>query len=254
MFFTLSKLLTVFLMPFTWLFFCLVMALFQKSHPKKQKYLWAGITIMLVFGNFWLAATVMKYWEQKPIILAPRQHYDVAIVLGGGIVDEAMKPANRVHFDATADRLLQAEQLYKSKKISKILISAGPLYKKHEGEAALAKKYLVETGIPEQDILVEKRSRNTHENALYSKKILEENGLSTAKLLLISSSYHLMRAQLCFQKEGLQTTPFPCDMQSTYSSFLSTDLIIPDEAAFGIWYDLLKEWFGLLMYKIMGYI
>ena len=53
-------------------------------------------------------------------------------------------------------------------------------------------------GIPENDIIIENKSRNTHENAFYTAQLFEKNGFSKSNNLLITSSMHMRRAQACF--------------------------------------------------------
>ena len=47
-------------------------------------------------------------------------------------------------------------------------------------------------GVRKKDILLENQSRNTHENAIYSLKIIEEENIE-GKVLLITSAFHMRR-------------------------------------------------------------
>src|ERR1019366_8434273 len=69
------------------------------------------------------------------------------------------------------------------------------------------KPFLVANGVPESAILVENRSRSTHENALFAKPILA--GLS-GHFVLLTSDYHTFRASRCFAHEGIAVTTRPC--------------------------------------------
>ena len=69
-------------------------------------------------------------------------------------------------------------------------------------------------GIPENDIIIENKSRNTHENAFYTGQLFEKNGFSKSNNLLITSSMHMRRAQACFENKAshvplLQQTTMP---------------------------------------------
>jgi uncharacterized SAM-binding protein YcdF (DUF218 family) len=127
MFYTVSKLLTVFLMPFVWVFVCLLLGFWFRKTGRGVKYYGFGFLLFMVFGNFWLAATVSNAWENRYKFVDVNSKYDVAIVLGGGIIDEHRRPYSMIHFDQSADRLLQAEQLYKQGRVSKILITSGDI-------------------------------------------------------------------------------------------------------------------------------
>lgn len=258
MFYTISKLFTLFLMPFFWLFLSILFGLFAKNDTKRKNALKLAFFILFVFGNSILVSKVMRWWEPKTVELAQLAHFDLGIVLGGSIIDDFKKPFDRVHFDPSADRLLQAFQLYKAGKIDKILITAGfvdifgNISKRNE--ATLSKDFLMLAGVPEKDILLETNSKNTHENALFSKQILSNHNLLNKKVLLITSAYHMKRSLACFQKQGINTTPFPACFAQTNVGLLSFYTFVPDENSFALWFDLFHEWYGLAIYKIMGYI
>ena len=116
------------------------------------------------------------------------------------------------------------------------------------------KQDLVSMGIPASDIIVESKSRNTHENAHQTRLVFEEKGFSKQNNLLITSSMHMRRALACFAKEGLSCTPFTTDHYSIHSETIAITEFIPSNNAFTMWDKLIKEWVGYTMYNIMGYL
>ena len=72
-------------------------------------------------------------------------------------------------------------------------------------EAEAMEKYLIEKGIPREDIIIENESKTTYENIYNSKKIIEsrEGRKYTA---LVTSNYHVYRALRYCRKKGLQCT------------------------------------------------
>jgi uncharacterized SAM-binding protein YcdF (DUF218 family) len=66
-------------------------------------------------------------------------------------------------------------------------------------------------GVPEEVIITEEASRDTHENALYSKTILEARGIT--RILLVTSAYHMRRAEAVFKAQGFDVIPSPTDYQ-----------------------------------------
>jgi uncharacterized SAM-binding protein YcdF (DUF218 family) len=258
MFHIISKIFTLFLMPFAWLFICLAIAFFTKSDKRRKTFVKVAFLILFIFGNTFLASKVMTWWEPKPLEIAKMRNYDVAIVLGGGIVNESKRPFDRTHFYSSADRLLQAFQLYKIGKVKKILISGGSASfvksKNARTDATLGKDFLLKSGVLSSVILIENDSKNTYENALFTKKLLETLKLQNSRLLLITSAYHMNRGMACFKKQNLKIDSFPSSYKRLDASLLSFNVLVPDEESFSFWYDLFHEWFGLLTYKIMGYI
>ncbi len=245
-------------MPFFWVISCFLAAFFVNNTTKKRLLLKVGLLLLFSFGNTYLASKVMKWWEPTPVEFKNMPIYDIAIVLGGGIANENKWPYDRVHFDPSADRLLQAIQLYKAKKIRKIMISAGSsslINRKNEKtEANASLVFLEQIGIPLSDIIIENKSKNTFENAKYSKEKLIEFNMANASILLITSAYHMKRSVTCFKKQGLTVSSFPACYQQTNTNFWSFYTIVPDDTAFTMWFDLFHEWFGIISYKTMGYI
>jgi len=179
--------------------------------------------------------------------------YDAGIVLGGMI---AYDPTLiRPQFDRAIDRLMQAITLYKDGKIRKIFISgcSGSILEKNVLEAVLLKDYLIKLGIPDSSIIVEKYSKNTRENALFSKPILDSLN-KNGRYLLITSGFHMPRAMGCFKKAGINVTAYSTDRYSGPRKFVFDDMFIPNIGTLGGWNILLHEWIGFITYKILGYI
>lgn len=72
-------------------------------------------------------------------------------------------------------------------------------------EARKMADYLINQGIPEEYILIEDQARNTHENFIYAKELMQAHSrhLETSKAVFVTSSYHLYRSQLYANMENL---------------------------------------------------
>src|SRR5581483_3315317 len=178
--------------------------LFIKKQPLKKRFLISAVVVFYIFSNDFIVNEYMVRWEIPATEdTAIHGKYDVAIVLGGITnYDDRM---DRIQFEHGGDRLFQALRLYKQGKVKKIFLSGGSgNLDKHDIEAPLLHRYLLEIGIPDSVILVESKSRNTHENALFAKPILDSVA-PHGRYLLVSSGYHLRRAMACFTKVGIKT-------------------------------------------------
>lgn len=210
--------------------------------------------MLLVFGNSFLINELLSLWEIPATPLSEiNQTYDVAIVLTG-ITSIDQKPRDRVYFNRGADRLMHALQLYKIGKVKHILISGGSgnIVGSKESEAEELAEVLKMCGVPGKDITVENKSRNTRENALFSAQVLGEK-FPNQSYLLITSAFHMRRAEGCFQKAGVPVTTFTTDFYSAPRKFTPDRLLIPSEGALGKWYLLCHEILGFLTYKLIGY-
>lgn len=255
MFFVLSKILFYLVMPPTWIALCLLYAAFSKQPQRKKKALIAGLVLFLFFGNIALVGKISYWWEPAPAEISKLADYELGIVLTG-VVNLEMEPRDRVYFGKGADRALHTIQLYKLGKLKKILITGGTGKVTGEklSEAVELKKVFLMCGVPDSALILETESRNTYENAIFSKGIIDSLHL-TGNKLLITSAYHMPRSKRCFDKAGIATDIYPTDFNGMTNLGWTPDVwLIPSEKAFMGWYVLIREWLGCLMYKLVGYI
>ena len=255
MFFILSKVLLLFLFPFTWILAGLGLAFFSKSAKWKKRGRVSAIILLLVFSNSFIQQECLRQWEVFGTPLTQVRHHDVGIVLGG--MAEYNNDLGELSIRRGGDRIWQAITLYRSGKIDKLLISGdnGDLIDKGLHEAAQMKATLIKWGIPEKDIIVETVSRNTHENAVETKKVLTTSYPHYKSFLLITSGRHMRRALACFDAVGMNCTPFSTDLYTgPKRSYNFEQLFIPDVSTLADWNGLLKEWVGYVAYAVRGYI
>lgn len=254
MFFVLSKLLAYLIMPVLVICVFLVASALVKKTTLKKKLFYAGLSLLLFCSNDFIANEVAMCWE-VPIVRysAMNKNYVWAIVLTGVTKNEE-GPHDRVFFNRGADRVTHTVQLYKLGKVKKILVSGGSgrLSMPDEKEADEIAEAFVLLGIPQEDIVKEANSRNTHESAVAVKKILEGKA-TPADCLLVTSAYHMRRSAACFAKIGWGMDCFSVDFLSHKRKFTPDILFIPKIEALGTWQVLIKEWIGMISYKLAGY-
>ncbi len=253
MFFILSKTLDYLLMPFLWVLLLLLLALFLKSAKKKRLCLVAALGILVVLSNPFILNEAWRAWEVKAMPVSQVQPHDVAVILTG-VTRYRNEIPDRVHTNKGADRMLQPLQLYRMGKINKFLISggSGALLKKQVPEAEQVKRILLLAGVPQADILTEQKSRNTHENAVYSAQVLAQHPEWT-RVLLVTSAFHMRRSEGCFRKAGVSTTPYSTDFYVRDRSYTLDETVIPSIEVFTQWHLLLHEVAGYMVYKLLGY-
>jgi uncharacterized SAM-binding protein YcdF (DUF218 family) len=98
-------------------------------------------------------------------------------------------------------------------------------------------------------IWTERRSRSTHENAAYGAAILREHGIGT--ILLVTEAKDMLRAELCFKKEGLAVIPYPLSLRNMEHPL---DELIPNSKAIARNERTLHETLGLGWYWLRGWI
>ncbi len=253
MFFIFSKILAFLISPLTWVFTLCIIAIFAKDKIRKKKLCIAAVIILYIFSNPFLVDEAMRHWEVTTPDLKPTQKYKYAIVLGGMSGYDARQ--DKPQFLRSADRLFQVLPLVGNKQIKKIIITGGSGSIKHpeEKEAAILKRYLLKCGYADSAIIVENESRNTRENALFTKHLMDSLHIKDSTLF-ITSAFHLRRAIGCFNKVGIKNiVVYPTDRYSGPRKIEFDFLLIPNPEALAESTLLLHEIMGWVVYKVKGY-
>lgn len=243
-------------MPFTIISLLWVFGLLYIKKKRGKRCLWTGLILLCFFSNQFIANQAMLAWEPDFKDFNEIQTHEYGIVLTG-VTNLSKIAYDRTFFNKGADRITHALQLYREGKIKKILITGGqglnPV--NPQSEAEILQRFLLMTGVPPGDVMIENLSKNTHENALFTKEFLKEKGIDVnQEFILITSAFHMKRAQACFYKVGLATEPFPTDYYSNDTKYDIPTLLFPDPYSIFIWHKLSKEWIGILVYRLVGYI
>ncbi len=257
MFFFLSKLLNFLVRPLNWIVALLVFAAFAKSERWRRRTFAAGLVLLWLLTNHAFFNLVVRGWEPPPVAAASIDPpAEVAIVLGGYSNPYILPSDDRYNFAWNANRLTQALELYFQGRVRRLLLSGGSgnPFDQSYSEAREVVRLLTLLGIPEQDLIVEGRSRNTHENAVRSKAVLDSLGLSSQKCLLITSAWHMPRALGCFRKAGLDVQPYPVDYMSERWRWTPSMWLWPNPMDLHRWTLLWNEWAGYVVYWLKGYL
>ncbi|MFY0652511.1 MAG: YdcF family protein [Cyclobacteriaceae bacterium] len=253
MFFVLSKILTFLIMPVSMIVGCFILSFIIKK--KKVLFRSLGIGLLFFFTNPFFSGLAMKWWEVPPTEFKDiKKPYAFAVVLCG-ITDPTQEPRDRVHFNGNVDRITHTLQLYKQGLVKKILISGGSgfLLDQDVSESKNLYDFCLIAGVKKRDIILENESRNTRENAAFSAKKIKEMKLK-GRFLLVTSGFHMRRSQACFKKESLNFDVFSTDVSSGKQEYTPDSIILPNPGSLDVWSTLIREWVGMIAYKLMGYI
>jgi uncharacterized SAM-binding protein YcdF (DUF218 family) len=254
MFFALSKILNILLTPYFWVFIVLFSTFFVSVKYRKTTFI-VGISLLYFFSIELFVYPIYKYWEFPAVWYKDVPNdYEVAIVLGG-MASPGKLPDDRTHFANSPDRLLHAMQLYKLGKVKKILLTggSGEMIGKRIPEATFLRNELILCGVDSTDILIDNESKNTRENALFTKALLDKHFIKNAKCILVTSGYHMRRSLACFDKIGMNVFPFAVDSQISDEVPLLS-LLSPSPHTMIKWHVIMHEFFGFASYKVAGYI
>ena len=170
---------------------------------------------------------------------------EVYVLLGGGITEGT--PLGDIPTDSAYSRIVETAILY-NKYPKKIIITGGRVYDKDSpSESSVYRDVLVSLGVPREDMILEEESRNTFENALFTKKILDEREINS--ITLITSATHMFRAKNTFASTGLKVSIAPSGYISNSSSYKLQDFI-PSSHNMDLFLRALWEYVGIAVYQV----
>jgi uncharacterized SAM-binding protein YcdF (DUF218 family) len=171
----------------------------------------SAITLLLLCGCGLLAAPMLNDL-QAPFSRLPQVNWgpsNVIVVLGVGTakVDGVVEPTPFAY-----GRMLRARELYagcKNHGRCRIIISGGDPQHHGASEAAVYAAELVKAGVDRADIVLDEASRNTWENAKFTRALLEREGADN--IVLVTAALHMKRSLLYFAHFGITVTPVRAD-------------------------------------------
>ncbi len=155
---------------------------------------------------------------------------DVVIVLGAKVM--------LGRHTSMVERTRRGAELVKNGQAGYLLLTGGQGSDEDRSEASAMAELATGFGVPREKLILEDKSRNTRENALFSARICHERGWQ--KVIIVSDTFHLWRARRNFQHENLTVYTSPA-LQSDPSRhwYECTPMVLREEAA--ILRDMMME-------------
>jgi uncharacterized SAM-binding protein YcdF (DUF218 family) len=154
---------------------------------------------------------------------------------------------------AAADRIIAAAALAREYPNARVVFSGGSpnLISNDAKEADYAGAIFESLGIAKSRLIMERRSRNTIENAEFSKALVAPQ--AGERWLLVTSAYHMPRSVGLFRKAGFAVEPYPVDWRigGRQSLFAFTNIAVDGLARTDL---AMREWMGLIAYRATGKI
>ncbi len=246
-FFYSSKLIWILLKPDTWLIILIVLLAVYKSKFFSILVIALLILISIIpIGDFLLRPLESDFLPPKNV----RQTHGV-IILGGGEEPIQSREWDMPQINSAGDRLITGVLIANQYPNTKLIYSGGTgsLDQNTVKGANIAREIFNNLDQMKNRVIYEDKSRNTRENALFVKEIVQTD--STKPWLLITSAFHMRRSYNTFCKVGFTNIiPYPTDHRSGgFKQRIGWNFSKNFE-------DLntgLREWIGLVAYKVKGY-
>lgn len=175
---------------------------------------------------------------------------DVIVLLGGGLHDRVPDlSGSGAPSENMIPRIVTAVRLQRRMGVP-VLISGGSVYGNRSSEAPVVRRFMIDLGVPSDKILIEDKSRDTMENARFSKGILLREGFK--KPLLVTSAYHMRRSIEAFRKSGIEVIPVPSSFHTAPGRTSVWADWLPDSGALESTSTALREYLGLIFYSLSG--
>lgn len=173
------------------------------------------------------------------------------IVLGGAIEAGLSEARDQVIVNDAGERPIYLAELARRFPTARLVFSGGSGFiGGGTSEADIVSRQADVLGVPRTRLILENRSRNTYENAVFSAALVHPK--PGERWLLVTSAWHMPRAVGCFRQAGFTVDAFPVDYRTRgwgdvlrFNGFASDGLLQLDLA--------MKEWIGLVAYRWAGY-
>jgi uncharacterized SAM-binding protein YcdF (DUF218 family) len=256
MFFILSKTLGILTVPshvITLLAVAGVVLLWTRFARAGRRLLFASLALVLVLGALPVGKALMLVLEQRfpPWVASGTPPHGI-IVLGGAIEPERSAERGMVSLNGGAERVTEIAALARRFPAARIVFTGGSANLVFAGppESAFMLDLLESFGIARARVQLEERSRNTAENARFTKALIDPK--PGERWLLVTSAMHMPRAAGAFRKAGFAIEAYPVDWNTGGWLDLAKGPFWPlrglDMTDFAM-----KEWVGLFAYWLAGY-
>ena len=178
------------------------------------------------------------------------ERVDGILILGGATNPLLFKEFDQISLNGSAERLVESVMIIRKFEKAKVIFSGGSgiVNRSDLGHSQVAKLFYKQMGVDTNKIFFEDKSRNTHENIIYSKKIAKPK--KNENWLLITSAFHMKRALLIAEKNNWKFIPYAVDFKNIKEFKLTPNLNLLSNL--NSFQSGLHEWLGLVSYYLMG--
>jgi len=255
MFFYLSKIFWFFVQPLNLAIFLLLAGLLAALIGRRRLAATGSVFAFLILAlSTWtpLGAMMLNPLEERFPRPPLPQKVDGIVVLGGSLEGAINFVRGGYELNASGDRMVEAAVLARRFPTAKVVISGGPvdLMRAGEGDAETAPRLLTALGVTADRLILEKKSRNTYENAVFTRELVTPKPGET--WLLVTSAFHMPRAKALFDKAGFATVPWPVDYRTSGKEGIGPFRNPGD--GLDVTTTAIREWIGLAAYWLSGRI
>ena len=213
-----------------------------------RKFTLIGIIILIFSSLPIISNKFIAYLEKdyKPIEISEIESVDAIVVLSGMIRVIGDKENLKYEFNDHVDRFFAGLDLFNNNNAPILILTRGKMpWSVGIAEGEYLKELAIKFGISEENIILTEEVQNTDQEAKAIKKILTED----ARIILVTSAFHMPRAEKVFKAANINLIPFPVDFQNSKSKATMMDFI-PSAASLFDTSHFVREMIGRLYYNL----
>ena len=213
-----------------------------------RKFSLIGIIILILSSLPIISNKFIAYLEKdyQPLEIADVENVDAIVVLSGMIRVIGDEENLKYEFTDSVDRFFAGLDLFNNNKSPILILTRGKMpWSLGIAEGEYLKELAIKYGVSEENIILTDEVQNTDQEAKAIKKILTED----AKIILVTSAYHMPRAEKVFKAANINLIPYPVDFQSSKLKTTIMDFI-PSAKSFFDTSHFVREIIGRLNYNL----
>ena len=213
-----------------------------------RKFSLVGIIVLILSSLPIISNKFIAYLEKdyQPIEIADVENVDAIVVLSGMIRVIGDEENLKYEFTDSVDRFFAGLDLFNNNKSPILILTRGKMpWSLGIAEGEYLKELAIKYGVSEENIILTDEVQNTDQEAKAIKEILTED----AKIILVTSAFHMPRAEKVFKAANINLIPFPVDFQNSKSKTTMMDFI-PSAGSLFDTSHFVREMIGRLYYNL----
>ena len=213
-----------------------------------RKFSLIGVIVLILSSLPIISNKFIAYLEKdyQPIEISEIENVDAIVVLSGMIRVIGDEENLKYEFTDSVDRFFAGLDLFNNNKSPILILTRGKMpWSLGIAEGEYLKELAIKYGVSEENIILTDEVQNTDQEAKAIKEILTED----AKIILVTSAFHMPRAEKVFKAANINLIPYPVDFQNSKSKTTMMDFI-PSAGSLFDTSHFVREMIGRLYYNL----
>lgn len=256
--FTLSKMLALAAQPSSLAVLAILVGLWLTRRGRMSRLgrclAWGGALALIVGGLTPVGNLLVLPLEQRFASVpapAPTDRVDGIILLGGFEDGWVSSGRGGLGLNEAAERVTEGLRLALKHPEAKVVFTGGVggLLARNVEASLPVGRFLIDAGIAEDRLILENKSRNTYENAVFTRELVTPK--PGERWYLVTSAFHMPRSVGLFRKAGFDVIAYPVDYRTRGPEDLARFFEKIPQGLMRL--DLgANEWLGLIAYRVLG--